>query len=62
LAQAVVLSAAGPAAKITSAEPFQLRGQTVQVAGVPSWNALAGDEIAAGAGSLMVVFKTVAVP
>jgi hypothetical protein len=57
LSLTVALSAAPPVAKITSAEPFQLRGQTVQVAGVPSWSALPGDEIVAGKGSLLVVFK-----
>lgn len=49
--------AAEPVAKITSSDSFQLRGQTVTVAGVPNWNGLAGDEIGAGSSPVMVVFK-----
>jgi hypothetical protein len=52
-----IAGAAEPVGKITSADSFQLRGQTVNVAGVPTWSVLAGDEIVAGAGSLMVVFN-----
>ena len=57
LALSIVLSAAEPVAKVTSPEPFQLRGQTVQVAGVPAWSALVGDEITAGASPVVVTFK-----
>lgn len=57
LAVSALGSAAEPVAQITSADPFSLRGKHVQVAGVPSWSALAGDEIIAGSSSLALVFR-----
>ena len=57
LALSGVVFAADPVAQITSAEPFLLRGKAVQVAGVPSWSALAGDEVVAGESSLLMVFR-----
>lgn len=54
---APALWAAEPAAKITSNSSFLLRGKPVQVAGVPSWTALAGDDVTAGESSLMLVFR-----
>lgn len=56
LAIAFGLSAASSVGQITSSESFFLRGKLVQVAGVPSWSALPGDEITAGDSSLMVTF------
>lgn len=56
LALAFGLSAASSVGQITSSESFYLRGKLVQVAGVPSWSALPGDEITAGDSSLMVTF------
>jgi len=57
LAVSALAPAAEPVAQITSADSFYLRGKHVQVAGVPSWSALAGDEITAGNSSLMLVFR-----
>jgi hypothetical protein len=54
---ATALWAAEPAAKITSNSSFLLRGKPVPVAGVPSWTALAGDDVTAGESSLMLVFR-----
>ena len=43
-------------ATISSAEPFQLRGASVPVRGVPDWPLSAGDEIATGAAPAMISF------
>jgi hypothetical protein len=50
------LAAAAPVATISSAEPFQLRGASVPVRGVPDWPLSAGDEIATGAAPAMISF------
>jgi hypothetical protein len=42
---AACLWAASPLGSISSAEPFDLNGSSVQVAGVPSWPIAAGDVI-----------------
>jgi hypothetical protein len=44
---AAVVFAVSPLGKVTSSEPFQLRGAQVPVAGVPSWPLMNGDEIGA---------------
>ena len=52
---ALVATMSGQGTKLataTSAQPFMLRGATVNPSGVPSWPVMAGDEIAAGSGSI----------
>ena len=45
LALAVSASAASPVATVTSTAPFSLNGSYVNVAGVPNWTVMSGNEI-----------------
>src|SRR5579871_2678093 len=46
-----------PIASITSVSPFELRGHTVNVEGVPTWPLAAGDDIATGKDTATVQFR-----
>jgi hypothetical protein len=46
-----------PIAKISSAKPFRLSGQSIPVAGIPSWPLVAGDEVAMGESPGSIEFK-----
>jgi len=48
--------AAAPVASVMSSSDFQLRGVSVNTAGVPSWPVLAGDTVTAGTGSATIRF------
>src|SRR5581483_10602517 len=56
LAVTVMAYAAVPAARVSSGEPFMLRGAVVPVAGVPSWPLLAGDSIGTEGASASIRF------
>lgn len=53
VALAAYAVAAQPVASVTSSSSFDLHGNRVNVAGVPSWPVMAGDDITAGASSLV---------
>ena len=57
VALAAYAVAAQPVASVTSSSSFDLHGSRVNVAGIPSWPVMSGDDITAGASSLIVSFK-----
>ena len=57
VALAAYAVAAQPVASVTGFSSFDLNGNRVNVAGVPSWTVMSGDDIAAGASPLTVLFR-----
>lgn len=57
VALATYAVAAQPVASVTGSSSFDLNGNRVNVAGVPSWTVMSGDDIVAGASPLIVSFK-----
>ena len=54
---ALLAFGAPPVGKVSSSEPFDLRGARVTVAGVPSWPLMSGDEIATPNSAAEVTLK-----
>jgi hypothetical protein len=46
-----------PVGSVSSSSPFELRGNRIAVAGVPSWPVAAGDEIATDASAATIRFR-----
>jgi ferric-dicitrate binding protein FerR (iron transport regulator) len=57
LSLAAVSFAAQPVASVTSGVPFDLRGNRVNVAGVPAWTVLSGDEISTQSGQAVIQLR-----
>ena len=49
--------AAQPVASVTSGAPFYLRGNSVNVAGVPDWTVMSGDEISTQTGQAVILLR-----